>query len=254
MKIIAEIGSNWKVYSDLCMGIEKAKLAGADAVKFQHFTSKELYGTEHPEIDKYALKIQTIEKLKKYADDVGIEFMCSAFSKQGYRRINKLVKTHKIASSEANWIGLVKTVLRFGKPTIISTGGVNALGLRNIVKAGLWRDITLLYCDPSYPSHKSEMAIRNGLLDLIFLGTDIGLSDHRSSATMPPEILIDCSVVEKHYNPFDLVGTPDAGHSLNHEEFTEFVTNCREAETSFTYNKHARVKTKQGWYRPYFGE
>jgi N-acetylneuraminate synthase len=252
MKIIAEIGSNWKTYSDLYIGIDKAKDAGADAVKFQMFSGKELYGFDVESLDTFALDISQIKSLKSYADDAGVEFMCSAFSIRGYRHINKLVQTHKIASSEAHWPGLVKEVLSFNKPTIISTGGLSRCQIRDIVEMAKGKNLTLLYCDPTYPSNKGVNMVLKGMEILSNYGVDIGLSDHSLDVTLDDSILSDCSVIEKHYNPFGLTGTPDAGHSLDHAQFTAFVEHCRSAGTWFTENKHARVKTSKGWYRPHF--
>ena len=87
--IIAEIGSNHNGNFDIaCELIEKAKFAGANAVKFQTFKAKNHYSKNTPKIslykeDIYSL-IESLEidrtwhiKLSKLCEDLSIDFMDS---------------------------------------------------------------------------------------------------------------------------------------------------------------------------------
>ena len=61
----------------------ESKLAGADGVKFQMWRASDLYTTDHPEwnnIIKSELSLEQITELKQYADEVEIDFFCSACS------------------------------------------------------------------------------------------------------------------------------------------------------------------------------
>lgn len=264
MKVIAEVGSNWKNSAgqswreddDLFRAVEYAKEDGADAVKFQHFTSMELYGENVPAIDEYSVGIRRLEALKKHADEVGIEFMCSAFSLKGYGEINLLVKTHKIASSECNWFELVKYVLTFEKDTIISVGGLSRSGVkRNVIEWSLVEnpgDLTLLYCDPTYPSLKTPGDVVEGIKALEKYGVDVGLSDHTNDIYHPDSIKRRISVIEKHYNPLEYTSTPDAGHSLSRREFKQFALSCKSTVSHHTVNPHMRKPMNGGMFRPRF--
>jgi len=81
--IIAEIGSNWEGNLNIAKKIIlECKNAGADAVKFQMWRAKDLYSETHPDwttIQKSELTFKKAEKIKKISDNLGIEFMCSAF-------------------------------------------------------------------------------------------------------------------------------------------------------------------------------
>ena len=81
--IVAEIGSNWEgSLSKAKKLIRLSKKAGADAVKFQIWRAEDLYSSKHPhwkDIKKSELSFKKIKILKKYSDQIGIEFFCSAF-------------------------------------------------------------------------------------------------------------------------------------------------------------------------------
>ena len=76
--VVAEIASNWE--GSLIKAkrlIHESKKSGADAVKFQMWRANDLYSESHPnwkEIKKSELTPKKIKKLKKIADQNGIEF------------------------------------------------------------------------------------------------------------------------------------------------------------------------------------
>ena len=109
--------------------IRLAKLAGADAAKFQHFSAKTIVSDlgfkklknlkshqskwkksvfsvyEAASINKKWTKI-----LKKYCDKVGIEFMTSPYSLEIVDEINPYVKIIKIGSGDITWIDIIKKI------------------------------------------------------------------------------------------------------------------------------------------------
>ena len=101
--VIAEIASNWEgSIAKAKKLIQASKNSGADAVKFQMWRASDLYASSHPnwkEIKKSELTYRKIEKLKQTADEIGIEFFCSAFYPEAIEFLEKLsVKRYKIAS------------------------------------------------------------------------------------------------------------------------------------------------------------
>lgn len=121
MKVIAEIGSNFKSLEDCFFSIEQAKAAGADAVKFQCFTSEEMYGLPG-KIDPL-LNLDRIPLLKNAADKNGIEFMCTMFSPEFLRFSLPYLETIKIASSDMEYLELIDVAMASGKDIYLSTGG-----------------------------------------------------------------------------------------------------------------------------------
>lgn len=237
--IIAEIGSNWSILEDCLYSIRVAKVCGASAVKFQLFTWKHLYG-DLP-VDKMfgisgALREDWLPKLKAQADEVGIEFMCSAFSPELVEAVDPFVNIHKVASAEMNHVRILEKLRHIGKPVILSTGASTAPdikqalfylnGMSSIVgdKVEIPCQVALMYCEGAYPAKNtllSKMVLLKETFGQLAL---VGLSDHSLEVYAVPmqAIKLGACCIEKHVNFVDSKG-PDAPHSLNQEEFTRMV-------------------------------
>ena len=217
--IIAEIGSNWTTSEEAVLSVTKARQCGAHAVKFQMFTGKELYGTDS---DRFLQP--DITAIYNRCQDLGIDFLCTAFSAKGVKQIDPYVRAHKVASAEMMDTDILDAVSDTGKPLYISTGG-HTLTEVNEVLAYLSpeakRRTVLLYCESSYPCN-GYMPEKLGLLSRA-TGMPVGVSDHSReiylSAWMCDHFAVP--LVEKHVN---LVGAdgPDAPHSLDEYEFRQF--------------------------------
>ena len=99
--IVAEVGSNWEGNIGKAKQIIKeCKRAGADAVKFQMWRAHDLYSKKHPNwksIKKSELTFDKAKKLKKYSDNIGIDFFCSVFFPEGVSFLESLnVKKYKV--------------------------------------------------------------------------------------------------------------------------------------------------------------
>ena len=225
MFIIAEIGSNFDTLDDCLISIREAKRVGADACKFQLFSSEELYGFLEGREMEYAMPRSWIPTLAKYADEVGIEFMCTAFSVEGLRYIDPYVKRHKIASSDMEYYPLLDVARETGKPLIISTGGHNNLEISAVVKEFRGYDATFLYCESSYPANNIDLHKLSFFVDR---GVPFGLSDHSREIYSNPFMALrtGCSVLEKHAN-FCAAEGPDSPHSLDVYEFGKMVEALR---------------------------
>ena len=130
--IIAEIASNWEgSISKAKKLILESKKAGVNAVKFQMWRANDLYSQKHPQwnmIRKSELTFKKAEKIKKYADSIGIEFFCSTFYPEGVDYLESLgVKKYKIASrtcllNDKHSLEMLERVSKTRKPVIISMG------------------------------------------------------------------------------------------------------------------------------------
>ena len=220
MFIIAEVGSNWATREDCLNSISLAAKCGANAVKFQMFTSEELYGFNGRDLSACSLPREWIAGLAEKANACGIEFMCTAFSAEGLKFINPYVKRHKIASSDLCYLELLAAAKETGKPLIVSTGGhtVNDVSLAKDFLNGC--DVTWLYCESSYPSNYIDMR----KVSMLAPFGKYGLSDHSREIYSVPQWADDvgCLVLEKHVQFVDGV-FPDSPHSLNCAEFKEMI-------------------------------
>lgn len=245
--IIAEAGSNHDGdYNQAIKLIDVAVEAGADAVKFQIFKSKNIYAKNTPEItgikDVNKL-IETLEinrdwqpKLKAYCDKVGIEYMATPFDEEAIQGLVDLgVKRLKIAGFEATDIRFVEEVAKTGLPIIMSIG----IGFK-IRYWGLYRrifnlynnNVTLLHCNNAYPTPMEDVNLNS----MPYLGnmknvTQYGLSDHTMS-TLTPALAVakGATVIEKHFTLDRTMKGPDHPFALEPDELKEMVDLIRETE------------------------
>ena len=144
--VIAEAGANHnRNFKQAISLIDVAKSAGADAVKFQTYTSETLYSRNTPDFAGYkdiSKLIKDIElprewqkHLKFYCDEVGIEFMSTPFDERAVDELVALgVKRLKISGFESTDPRFVRMVASAGLPIIVSAGiGNNILSINNII-------------------------------------------------------------------------------------------------------------------------
>ena len=253
MEIIAEVGSNFLYFGDCIKSIHEAKMAGASAVKFQLYTHKELYGFEGEA--KGVLDPTWLPALKAEADKRGIDFLCTAFSPEGYDVVNPYVKTHKVASSECCHLRILQKVRSLGKPVILSTGAKGVEDIRGAVKVlseGVWGEgigippagvpVILMYCVVAYPANEVNLDTIKTLRDEFHL--PVGYSDHTTDVCNIPKLAVDkgATVIEKHFTVIPEVATPDQPHSLNPHQFRNMVKSIR-GELATAIGPTAQEKT-----------
>lgn len=250
--IIAEIGSNWRTLDIAKKQIEAAKECGADAAKFQMFTNKELYGYDDGS-KCWGLPRELVDPLALHCQSVGIDFMCTAFSIDGYKFIDPYVKMHKIASCEADWPELLVNVNALGKPFLRS------YGLIDKSKFEFKNEISMLCC-AKYPAEASDYAFNDAFIEDIVWG----LSDH----TMNNDLAIIASCVgtgavifEKHFDFMAGNDTPDSVVSSNESQLRDYVETIslmkrlmskdliEVDDDVYDYAKRRYVPELGGWYR-----
>lgn len=257
MKIICEIGSNWKTLGDCLFSIKKAKDCGADVVKFQYFNKFEMVGGyEVFDVSTPHLPTNWIRSLAECARSEGIEFMCTAFSKPGYEFVNQFVGTHKIASAEITDLDILKTVNGFGKPVYLSTGGAHTSQVETALH--LLKDcrVTIFYCVTAYPARIVDFRHLEALREAFGNGYTYGYSDHSIDVLNIPRLAQwhNATVIEKHVNFTDHTDTDDAPHSLNATEFSLMVKKLTGDDIplrdTFTPCTWQRRLIGEGYYRP----
>ena len=256
--IIAEISANHCGDIELAKKIIKtAKDIGADAVKIQTYTADTITINSNNEEFKikdkdslwngenlYSLyqkaytPWQWQADLKKYADEIGIDFFSTPFDNTAVDFLENIgVSMYKIASFEAIDYPLIKYCASKGKPMIISTGISSFDEIQeaiNICKSVGNDDITILKCTSAYPAKLEDMnliTIKDMYEKFAPQGVKIGLSDH-SMSIIPPisAVALGASVIEKHITLDRALGGADSGFSLNPQEFEQMIKAVREAE------------------------
>ena len=257
MKVIAEVGSNFKSTDDCLQSIRLAKEAGADIVKFQYFTGKDLYGPEYTGMreSKVDIPLLAIEARKQR-----IELMCSAFSPAGYRAIDPYVVRHKVASSEITAVDILDTLNALRKPVILSTGGADHDEIRSALMVLRNVPVTLMYCVVEYPATVIDFRHYDLIRGEFGSNCKMGYSDHSIDVMNIPKIAKQrgADVIEKHVNFCGYTDTPDAPHSLNFENFRLMIRNLKNkvrTEETFKPNPWKRKiitlpNGTYGYYRP----
>ena len=232
--IIAEIGSNWEGNLNTAKKIIlECKKAGADAVKFQMWRAKDLYSETHPDwttIQKSELTFKKAEKIKKISDNLGIEFMCSAFYPEAVQFLESLnVRRYKIASrtcllKDPFSRETLENKSKTKKPMIISMGmGGNK---KKIQKIFLKNKIIFCYCISEYPLEFNKIDWKKAV-------NYDGFSDHTMGITAPILFTILKKqkkskeiIIEKHVKLQNSTG-PDASTSIDAIELSVLISHIR---------------------------
>ena len=232
--IIAEIGSNWEGNLNTAKKIIlECKKAGADTVKFQMWRAKDLYSETHPDwttIQKSELTFKKAEKIKKISDNLGIEFMCSAFYPEAVQFLESLnVRRYKIASrtcllKDPFSRETLENKSKTKKPMIISMGmGGNKKKIQNIF---LKNKVTFCYCISDYPLNFDKINWKKAV-------NFDGFSDHTMGITAPILFTIlkkqkksKQIIIEKHVKLKNSKG-PDASTSIDTKQLSNLVSHIR---------------------------
>ena len=227
--IIAEAGANHNGSIEIAKEVNNvAKMAGADAVKFQT-------GKAENVISKFALKAEyqkqttgenesQLEMCKKLdlskeahtelineCQKSEISFLSSPFDLASIDLLNDLgLKTFKIPSGEITNLPYLRKIGGLKKEIIISTGMANLEEMRlatNILTSSgtAKENITLLHCNTEYPTLMMDVNLNAMLTMQEELGMTVGYSDHTLGIEIPiAAVAIGASVIEKHITLMNL--------------------------------------------------
>ena len=247
--VIAEIGNNHKGSVTIAkkMFLE-AKNAGADAVKLQKRSNKNLYIKnmydqiyDHPNsyAKTYGLHRDFLEfnrkqylELKNYAKKLKIEFLCTPFDFESVDFLESIkVQAYKIASADLINTPLQKYIAKKNKPIFMSTGGGNFKDIerayKNIIKYN--KKLSILHCTASYPASLNEMnlaVIKE--LKKKYKKINIGLSDHENgidAATIA--YMLGARVFEKHFTLDRSWKGTDHAFSLEPQGLSKMIRNLK---------------------------
>ncbi len=245
--LIAEIGVNHEgSLKNAKKLVRDAKLAGANAVKFQAYKAetiaskvspaywdkkKEKTNSQYALFKKYdALNKDDYIKLSQYCKKNKIEFCCTPFDNFSVNFLTPLMDYFKIASADITTFPLLKKIGKKKKPVILSTGASTITEIKNAInileKFGC-PDIALLHCVLNYPTKDKNANLNNiNLLQKHFPKYLIGYSDH----TIPKDnmkVLITASllgakIIEKHFTSDKSLEGNDHYHAMDKDDLKLF--------------------------------
>jgi len=247
--IIAEIGINHNGDVNIAKSlIDAAKEAGVDAVKFQKRHLPSLYPQDildYPEkyeqhfqymipiLKKVELSQNNVVQLREYAQEKGLDFICTPFDKISADFLETLkVHAFKIASADLNNIDLLSHVAAKGLPMIVSTGMSyrDEIGktIKFLKKTNV--EFAILHCRSAYPVWPRDVNLKmiNWLkqyeVPVGYSGHDIGITIPLVAASM------GASIIEKHITLDKKMEGPDHKISLEPFEFKRMVRDIRIAD------------------------
>ena len=232
--VVAEIGSNWE--GDVKKAkkiIHECKNAGINAVKFQMWRANDLYSQKHPQwnmIRKSELTFKKAEKIKKYADSIGIEFFCSPFYPEGVDYLESLgVKKYKIASrtcllNDKNSLETLERVSKTRKPVIISMGmGGNK---KRIMKIFSKSKKTFCYCISEYPAPFEKINWKKAIKYDGFSDHSLGIDAPILFTLLKKQTRTKQITIEKHVKLKNSRG-PDASTSITTDLLKELISRIK---------------------------
>jgi sialic acid synthase SpsE/sugar phosphate isomerase/epimerase len=245
--IIAEIGVNHNGILDLALElIDAAVSAGADAVKFQKRSLKNLYAKKYlenansgektlryllPILQQVELPDSAYHKILEYCQQKSITFLCSAFDPESADFLAELgVPAFKVASADLTNLPLLDHLVGKGKPLILSTGMSRMEEVEITVDFLKERraEFALLHCNSTYPAAFEDINLR--FMDqLRRFGVPVGYSGHeRGIAVSTVASALGASIVERHITLDRTMEGPDHAASLEPQGFKKMVRDIRQ--------------------------
>ncbi|MCK4629751.1 MAG: N-acetylneuraminate synthase family protein, partial [Sedimentisphaerales bacterium] len=244
--IIAEAGVNHN--GRLATALELVKAAhgaGADCIKFQAFTAEELVvknaekaqyqkrsgpkgESQYDMLKRLELKESEFAAIKKYCDELEIDFLVTPFSPRWVRIFYEMgVTAFKIGSGNLNDRALLEAIGQTHLPVIISTGMSDLTeidaALATLRKSGSVH-LAVLHCISLYPTQLKQVDVNaiKSLAEHTHLPT--GFSDHTEELTTGAvAVAAGAVILEKHFTLDKNLQGPDHKMSLDPEGLKKYV-------------------------------
>lgn len=255
--IIAEAGVNHNGSVEIAKKlIDVAKNAGADVVKFQTFITESVISKLAPKasyqiandpssdsqyqlVKKLELSFEDFRVLKSYCDEVGIEFLSTAFDDESMDFLKSLKPNYwKIPSGEITNLLYLEYISRLDSKVIMSTGMASLQEVQAaydvLINGGTKKEnLTILHCNTEYPTPYSDVNLNAMSTIKNHFQTNVGYSDHTLGIDVSiAAVALGAMVIEKHFTLSREMSGPDHRASLEPLELKALVTSIRNVEKS----------------------
>ena len=245
--------------------VVRSKLAGADAVKFQHHLPDEEMLPNVPMssnfnmplydfLKKYSLTLQQHQELKAYCEKVGIIYMCTPFCWRAAEELTDIgVTAFKIGSGELTDIPTLVRIASLGKPMIVSTGMSTFEEIDRTYEALSSRGVPLALtnCLSEYPPLYQDLNLRViSQMQSRYPAAIIGHSDHTPEIySCLAAVPLGAAILEKHVIVDKTQPCPDQSVSIDFSELAELVDATRKIEKALGSEKkvHKSEQAIRSW-------
>lgn len=251
--IIAEAGVNHN--GDINRAkemIREAKIAGADAVKFQTYVTENLVSrqaskaeyqkkntsneeTQFNMLKKLELSFEEFKELNMYAKEIEIDFLSTPFDEASIDFLNQLpMRFWKIPSGEITNKPYLIKLAKTKKPIILSTGMSTMEDINDALEVFddySPDDITLLHCNTEYPTPYGDVNLAAMKTMKERFNVRVGYSDHTEGIEVPvAAVALGAAVIEKHFTLDKTLPGPDHRASLEPNELAKMIKSIRNIE------------------------
>ena len=235
-----------------------AKLAGSNAIKFQHHLPDEEMLPDVPMSDNFdtplyeflklnALTLNEHKELKEYCDEIDITYICTPFSLKAALEINEIgVEVFKIGSGEMTDIPTLEAIAKLGKGMIVSTGMSTFEEIDRTYNALIKYDIPIAFtnCVSEYPPEYEDINL--GVIPKMIKRYEkalIGHSDHTPDLyTCYAAIALGAKIIEKHVILDKLTPGPDQSVSIDFNDLRNLVDGVHKIEKASGADKYIHPK------------
>ena len=182
------------------------------------------------------LSIESHTKLIEHTKNIGIEFLSTPFDIDSANLLFELgLSKFKIPSGELTNLPLLRTIAKFKKPIILSTGMATMAEIWdafNILTTNVaLEDITILHANTEYPTPFCDVNLKAMVSIGAEFGVKFGYSDHTLGVAVPiAAVALGASVIEKHFTLDKTQSGPDHKASLEPNELAQMVAGIRAIE------------------------
>ncbi len=250
--------------------IALAAEAGADCVKFQHFTADEIVsdrgfralgskiahqsswsGSVYEAYEKASLPRDWTARLAEEAAACGVDFMSTPYDIDAVYHLDPYVQAYKIGSGDITYRQLLVAIAERGKPVLLATGASTSYEVGRAVSLLELHHIPMavMQCGTDYTG--SPEAIGHANLRVIAHWRDqyphavLGLSDHTPGhVTVMGAVALGAKIIEKHFtDDTERVG-PDHHFSMTPQTWRAMVDDVRNLEAALG-DGHKRVERNE---------
>lgn len=264
--MIAEACENHLGSTDAAVEMARlAKLAGADAVKYQHHLPDEEMLPDCPMSDnfdiplydflkKHSLSIEQHKVLKRFCEDIDITYLCTPFCFKAAIELDGMgVSAFKIGSGELSDLPSLTGIAKLNRPMILSTGmsTFEEIDRTHTLLTNLRASFSLLNCVSEYPPDYADLNLRViNRMQQRYPKTIIGHSDHSPDIyTSLAAVTLGAKIIEKHVTTSHEVLGPDRSVSITFDDFGNMVDGVRKIESAMGDRKliHQRELEIRRW-------
>ncbi|MBN3033558.1 MAG: N-acetylneuraminate synthase family protein [Candidatus Saganbacteria bacterium] len=247
--VIAEIGINHNGSVEIAKQlIDVAKVAGADAVKFQKRTVEKVYSKE--ELDKprespwgtttreqklgLELGRAAYDEIDRYCREKGIEWFASAWDRESQAFLHQYnLKHNKVASAMMPDLELLRQVAAERKHTFISTGMCDLEMVDRAVEIFKKANcpFELMHCVSTYPTNDEDANLNCIPLLRDRYRCDVGYSGHEGGiAVSYAAAALGITSLERHITLDRAMYGSDQAVSLEPATFVQMIGGLRKIE------------------------